>query len=369
MVGGGVIGAACARAVARRGLSTALFEPGPPPGAASPASAGMLAAQIEAGDDAWLALAVQARERYEPLARELQADTGLSIGLTRQGVAAVAFDDERAAALEALGHRQRAAGLRAEWLPSATVAQRWGAIAPGNRGALLAPDDGAVDPPLLVRALRADGARLGVAAFAEPVDRLMLAGGVVAGVQTPRNSVRARHVVLAAGAWSPRLAGLPRPLPVQPVRGQLVAVPWPRGTPPVALYHDHGYVLRRGDEAILGSTMEHVGFDAGVTTEGQARIVADARRLLPALDTNRARAWAGLRPVTPDGLPLIGPDPDVDGLWYATGHGRNGILLAALTGDVIADLITAGSASLDINPFAPQRFASGGTPHTLGPRP
>ena len=187
-------------------------------------------------------------------------------------------------------------------------------------------------------------------------------GDRVTAVTTARHQVAARHVVIAAGAWSAQIESLPRPLPVVPVRGQLVSVPWPSETPRVILYHDHGYVLPRAHTAILGSTMEYVGFDASVTAEAQAQLLTDARRLLPDLDTRAPKSWSGLRPVTPDGLPLLGPDPDVDGLWYATGHGRNGILLAALTGDVIADLITTGATDMDVSLFRPDRF-------TLAPKP
>lgn len=369
VVGGGVIGAACARALALRGLAVALFEPGPLEGAASGASAGMLAAQIEAADDSWLALATRARDRYPGLATELRDATGIDIALLRTGIAAVAFDTERAHALQELARRQHAAGLRAEWLTSAELSHRWAGAAPGCLGALFARDDCAVDPPALHLALENHARDLGARVIAERVERLSHAAGRVAGVSTSRHQVPVRHVVLAAGAWSAGIAGLPRALPVVPVRGQLISVPWPLDTPSVILYHDHGYVLRRGDAAILGSTMEHAGFDARVTAAGQSQILEGARRLLPRLDTRAPTAWAGLRPLTPDGLPLLGPDPDLDGLWYATGHGRNGILLAALTGDVIADLITTGSTSVDVTPFRMDRFASDPTPQPLGPRP
>jgi glycine oxidase len=145
------------------------------------------------------------------------------------------------------------------------------------------------------------------------------------------------------------------------VRGQLVETAWPAGVPPLTLYHDHGYVLPRGTHAILGSTMEHVGFDARVTPEGVSRIVRDAARLMPQIATLPiARSWAGLRPVTPDGLPIIGADPECEGLWYATGHGRNGILLAPLTGDIVADLLVDGRTALtDLEPLRADRFSVG----------
>jgi glycine oxidase len=326
----------------------------------------MLASQIEAADEAWLALATRARDRYPPLAAELAAATGLDVGLVQDGIATIAFDAARAAELQHQARRHRAAGLRAEWLEASEVSHRWAGAAPDCVGAFFAPDDGAVVPPVLTRALLAHATMNGTRVIGERVERVSGLAGRVSGVVTSRHQVSARHVVLAAGAWSASVAGLPRALPVVPVRGQLALAPWPPTMPSAILYHDHGYVLRRGDSALMGSTMEHAGFDARITTEGQARIVEGARRLLPSLQ-GATSAWAGLRPLTPDGLPLIGADPELDGLWYATGHGRNGILLAALTGDVLADLITTGTTDVDISVFRPDRFAHASAPPS--PRP
>src|SRR2546426_593090 len=270
VIGGGVIGAACARAAALRQLHTLILEPGPDPAAASPASAGMLAAQIEPSDDLMLGLCVRGRDVYEHLAATLKDTTGIDIAFWRGGIAAAAFDEPQADGL-----REAAAAGR-------------GGPAPGA---------------------------------------------------------------------CPRLrGGLPRPPAGTPVRGQMAATPWPGETPPAILYYDHGYVLTRGAEAVLGSTMEHAGFDCRVTNEGLAQIFRCAVRLLPAVARLPVlRTWAGLRPVTPDGRPIVGPDPDVRGLFYATGHGRNGVLLAALTGDTIGDLLSKGSTDLDLTPFRPNR--------------
>src|SRR5437763_695282 len=247
VIGGGAVGAACARAAALRGLEIAIFEPGPDPAAASPASAGVLAAQIEPGGDVLVALSVRAPGPYEPPPPPPRGTTGTDIRF---------------------------------WRP-----------------------------------------------------------------------------VLAAGVWSPQVRGLPRPLPVEPLRGQMAATAWPDGCPPAILFHDHGYVLARGADAVLGSTMERAGYDARVTNEGLAQIFRGAVRLLPALMTQSVqRMWAGLRPATPDGRPILGRDPEVDRLWYATGHGRTGILLAALTGEIVADLLTTGETDSDIAPLRVDRF-------------
>ena len=357
VIGGGVVGAACARAVAARGLRTAVLEPGPLAGAASPASAGMLAAQIEPADDAGLVLAVRARELAAALAARLEDSTGIRVGLRREGIAALAFSAESAARLLAESRRQLRLGVVVEWLDGPDAVSRWPGLSTRCRGALFSPAGGAVDPEALTRALLADAARLGTIVHRERGTRLLIHGKRVDGVQTARGIVRARHTIVAAGAWSPLLEGLPRRLPVEPVRGQLAALPWPASLPRIILYHDHCYLLPRGAEAILGSTMERAGFQSTTTDAAIARIVREAATMVPALATlSVLRAWAGLRPLTPDGLPIVGPDPSFAGLWYATGHGRNGVLLAAMTGEIVADLITGGTPEVDVSSWGVARF-------------
>jgi glycine oxidase ThiO len=357
IAGGGVIGAACARAAALRGLRVAVCEPGPDPAAASPASAGMLAAQIEPVNDELRAVGIRGRDLYQTLAPALLETTGIDVGLWRAGIASLAFDEGRAAALRDEVANQRQAGLRCDWLEPADIAGHVPGAAPAL-GALFAPEDGAVDPPALTRALLADAGQRGTSIVPEGVLRVTVVAGRATGVVTTRGTISARHVVVCAGAWSPRIeiAG-GRTIPVEPVRGQMAAVPWPDGLPRSILYSDHAYVLARGAEALMGSTMERVGFDARVTESGIAEIRQGAERLLPALaKAAPGRSWAGLRPVTPDGLPIIGPDAGIDGVWYATGHGRSGVLLAALTGEIIGMLLAGETPHVDLAPFAITRF-------------
>ncbi|MGH7607285.1 MAG: NAD(P)/FAD-dependent oxidoreductase, partial [Gemmatimonadales bacterium] len=153
------------------------------------------------------------------------------------------------------------------------------------------------------------------------------------------------------------IRGLPRALPVAPVRGQMAATAWPAAAARAIIHAGGAYVVARGKEALLGSTMEQTGFDAGVTVEGIAAVRSAAIRLLPALaDLPVLRTWAGLRPVTPDGRPILGADPGLRGLWYATGHGRNGVLLAALTGEIIAGSIAGVPIDIELGPFGVSRF-------------
>ena len=359
IVGGGVIGAACARAAALRGARVTLFAPGPDPAAASAASAGLLAAQIESADQRLLPLAVRGRDLYEDLAASLKDTTGTDIGFQPIGIATFAFDDTQGEALFELVAEQRQAGLRCDWLERADLDERWPGVAPDARGALYAPEDGCLDPAALTRSLSADARRLGVQISTEPVERILTSQGRVMGVATRTNSTPAAQIVIAAGAWSPLVPGLPRPLMVEPVRGQLVAIDWPAGFPVAVFYHGHGYLLPRGNEAILGSTMERVGFDARTTATGLAEIRAATARLCPAIaHAATRRSWAGLRPITPDGLPILGADPEINGLWYATGHGRNGILLAGITGEIIGDLLATGTTDADITELSVTRFSS-----------
>jgi glycine oxidase len=357
VVGAGIVGLATARELARAGKRVVLLDRGEPGAEASWAAAGMLAPQIEAHvAGPALALGIAARERYAGLAAECEA-AGHPIGLTSGGIARVAFDDDGARELQAQVEAQRALGLEAEWLSRKDLVWRHPGIAAGACGAALAPRDGCVDNVALCAALAADAQRHGVTFAVVEVVELMTAHGRAAGVRSALESHRAHVVVLAAGAWSGTIAGLPRPVPVAPVRGQMALAPWPAGEPRGVLFGRAGYVVARGDGAVLGSTMEHVGFDKHTTEEGLAHVRREAAALLPALASAMfTRTWAGLRPVTPDALPILGRDPDVEGLIYATGHGRNGILLGPLTGEIVRDLVVRGETEWDLAPYAIGRF-------------
>src|SRR5216117_909168 len=244
VAGGGIIGAACARALALRGLRVVICEPGPEPAAASAASAGILGPQIERTDEALRALGLRARDLYERLAPALAETTGIDIGLWRDGIASLAFEEAEAERLRDAVAHQRQAGLRCDWLEADEVAERFPATAP-CLGAMFAPEDGAVDAPALARALRADAERSGTRTLNARVNRLSTILGRAIGVEIPAGKIKAEHVIIAAGAWSPRIEHLPRALPVEPVRGQMAALPWPAGVPRAILYYDHGYVVAR----------------------------------------------------------------------------------------------------------------------------
>jgi glycine oxidase len=356
VIGGGAIGAACARELARSGRKVLVLERGTDQGASWRAAAGMLAPQIEAADgDPGFELGMTGRDLYAELAGPLKESTGIDIQFWRGGIARVALDQADVAALQARVAWQRNQGHVSEWLEADEVKSRWPWLGP-NLGALWAPREAALDPARLVAALLEDARLAGAEIRRDVVHGLERKGETVV-TAVGSEKYAAEHFVIAAGAWSPGIGGIPRPLPVVPVRGQMASFPWPAGIERCIVYGKHAYLVARGQEAICGSTMEHAGFEAEVTSQGLAQILSAARALCPALTGMEVtRTWAGLRPMTPDGLPMVGREPRVEGLWYATGHGRNGILLAAISGRIISQLINGETPKEDLSPLRPERF-------------
>jgi glycine oxidase len=360
IVGGGAIGAACARELARTGRAVLVIEAGTEMGQAWRAAAGMLAPQIEANsNDPLLKLGLAARDWYDGLAAALRETTGVDLGLWREGIGQIATEESEAQALQTQVAWQQQERLPAEWLDESELRRRWPWVGHAV-GAFWAPRDGALDPGRLVNGLLQDAGRLGARVVVDRARAMRSRAGKVTGVTGEIDSYTAPEIVLAAGAWSGEIQGLPRQLPVQPVRGQMAALPWPTGIKRAIVYHRDCYLMARGAEAIVGSTMEYVGFQPEVTSAGLAEILSAGVSLCPALTRAKVRrSWAGLRPVTPDGLPVIGEEPLLRGLWYATGHGRNGILLAGLTGMLLTQLISGNRPSHDLTRFAAARFPSG----------
>jgi glycine oxidase len=358
VVGGGAVGAACAREIASRGRQVLVLDRGTEDGQAWRAAAGMLAAQTDGdGDDPLYELGLAGRELIYTLAPELQEKTGIDLGVQRDGIARLALSDDESSELKTAVAWQRQQGHLVDWLDAAETRARypWAGKA---FGALWAPHDGAIDPKKLVEALLADAKASGARVERGPVIGLLREGDRVAGVRTADGVWRSEQVVIAAGAWSGRIEGLPRPLSVEPVRGQMASFPWPAGTERAVIQGGGVYVVPRNDEAIVGSTMEAAGFHAETTPAGLASLFARASALVPALaHLEVRRTWAGLRPGTPDGLPIIGREPGTDGLWYATGHGREGILLSCVTGRIIAQQLTGETPMVEeLNAVRPDRF-------------
>jgi glycine oxidase len=359
IVGGGVIGAACARSLSLAGQSVLLVDAGVKAGAATPASAGMLAPLAEThAQDPLLSLRIRARDLYRDLVPALEDETGIDVGFWTDGIVQIAFNNAEADRLKGDIAWQRQQGFPVDWLEAAELRERCPGISSAILGAHLSPEDGALEPPTLMDALVRSAAAHG--ATLQPgqrVEQVVIEGDRAVGVRLASGPIDAGAVLIAAGCWSGRVGGLPRPLSVEPVRGQMASLDWPVGEPRAIVFSEEGYVLTRGGEAIAGSTMEHAGFDPSVTEEAIGKILSTAGRIYPALEqAPERRRWAGLRPATPDGAPIVGRDPQIQNLWYATGHGRNGVLLAAITAQIMGALMTGQPVEHDIIPLDPGRF-------------
>ncbi|HET8624007.1 MAG TPA: glycine oxidase ThiO [Gemmatimonadales bacterium] len=357
VVGGGVVGAACGRELARNGRRVAILDPGGARGQAWTASAGMLAPQIEGRQgDLLFELGMAGRELYSTLADSLREATGIDVGLWRGGSLSLAMNESEAEDLRSKVAWQRQQGHVCDWLGAAEVRERYPWVG-RTTGALWAPHEGALDPVKLVEAFRADARAHGAQLIDDEAVSVDQRGDRILGVAGRRTRYPALDVVLAAGAWVRILRGLPRPMAVEPVRGQMLAMPWPEGVERAIVYHGDCYLLARGDEVIAGSTMENAGYDATVTSSGLGRILSAVVALCPPLGGLQvSRSWAGLRPMTPDGVPILGPEPRLPGLWYAAGYGRHGVLLAGITAMLLRLMMNGQTPTEDLTALRPDRF-------------
>jgi glycine oxidase len=343
VIGAGLIGLACAWRASRRGLSVLVVDRAATPGAgASGVAAGMLAPVTEAdfGEEAQLRLHLAGRERWPAFAAELEERTGLPTGYRESGALVVAADRDDVEELRRLHELQVALELEAEWLPPGRCRELEPSLSPRVAGGILAHGDAHADPVATVRALATavDDLALGL-----EVEAIEQSDGRVTGVRTSHGMIECGAVVVAAGAWSAALAPGGDVPPVRPVKGQILELRV-RGAveDPIRriVRTPRCYLLARGDgRVVLGATVEEQGFDTTVTADGVYRLLEAAWEVLPEVgELELVAARAGLRPATPDNAPLIGPG-ELDGLVWATGHWRNGVLLAPLTGDAVADLL------------------------------
>jgi glycine oxidase len=344
LIGGGVMGCTTALALAERGADATVLERAVPGAEASSAAAGILGAQAElherAHGDEDVALFVRARDAWGPWSAALHAATGIDVGYRVSGVMRVALAD---AAREDLAREvdwQGSRGLRASLLDATGAREIEPQLAPAVVAAAFFPEDGQVDPPALLRALvaaSARSARITVRSGAT-VQRLLIERGRCVGVALEDGELRADATVLAAGSWSSLIPGVPPSLPhVRPVRGQIVLLDERPPRLRTIVFGTSTYVVPRGDgRVVCGSTMENAGFRKEVTAAGIQSILGGALACVPSLGSAQfADAWSNFRPYVDGGAPLVGVSP-VPGLFLATGHHRNGILLSKLTAEAVA---------------------------------
>ncbi|HYY82242.1 MAG TPA: glycine oxidase ThiO [Actinomycetes bacterium] len=363
VVGGGAIGLGVAWRAAQAGMAVTVVDEAPGRGA-SWAAAGMLApvTEVHYGEQALLALNLEAAARWPAFAEELEQAAGRPVGYRRCGTLTVARDADDNAALEDLYRFQRDCGLQVERLAGRDCRRLEPGLAPRVRGGVLAAGDHQVDNRALVVALLAACDRAGVTTRPGRVAEVRTAGGRVSGVTLAGGeALAAGTVVLAAGCWSGALGGLAAELlsPVRPVKGQLLHLRGPAGQP-LCQRNVRGleaYVVPRADgRVVVGATVEERGFDTRVTAGAVHDLLHAAAELLPDVaELELVEAVAGLRPGSPDNAPLLGP-AGPDGLLVATGHYRNGILLTPVTAAAVAELLAGGPVPEAIAPFSPRRF-------------
>jgi glycine oxidase len=365
VIGGGVVGLSAARALARAGASVLLVERRRIGAEASSAAAGIVSPQMEAtADSPLLELALRARDHLFALTPALQEETGIDVDLGTRGLLELAFSEEEERALDERLRWQRARGLPVEALGPEEVREAEPNVSPSVRRALFLPRDRRVDNVRLTRALAASAVSRGAAFLSgRPVTELLRDGDRVAGVRAGSETLNAPVVINAMGAWAGLLSGDPQPPPVEPLRGQIVAF----DVAPALFRHvvcsPRGYLVPRSDgRTLAGSTVERAGFDKSVTAGSLRKVLDIALELAPLLaDVPVADAWAGLRPGSADGLPVIGRGA-VEGLFHAGGLFRNGILLGPLVGELVAELAMGRPSAIDLSAFDPARFVRPATP-------
>ena len=347
VVGAGVIGLCIARAIARKGRRVIVVGK-PYVGEASRAAAGMLAPSVEQSDGPAHDFAIAARDFYPEYLEDLADDTGIRVPLNRLGILQVALTEKGVKGL------RKTAAPDSRWLDRPALADLEPTLGHAL-GAVMNPDDGAVDNVILMSALEeSTGKMTGISrqhAVAVGISRDLPKVRLDSG-----EFIEAETVVIAAGAWSGSVEGATGASHVSPCRGQLVSY---KGTGlRHVTYGPRGYLVPRFSATIVaGSTMEYVGFDARTSPEGLAKVRSAAEEIAPGLAISPITLeWAGLRPVTPDMLPIIGRDETADHIIYAAGHSRNGILMAPLTGETVAALSVGESQPHDLSQFRPGRF-------------
>jgi glycine oxidase len=362
IVGGGLIGCSVARALAAEGLSVTVVEREAPGAGASNDAAGMLAPQAELDEGGpFLDLCVESARMFPALADELFTEVGVDIRYRRDGSFAIAFHEAEVERLRHIATVQTGLGLRAELLDPATARRLEPALSESVAAVLSIPDDHQVDNRRLTQAISASCRVRGVTFVEKTTASRLLFDETerVVGVEASGSRYEAGVTIVAAGCWSGQIVGFP--VPVEPVKGQMLALDLV--APPFArvLRSERCYLVSRIDGRILiGSTMERVGFDQSVSVQTVSSLLSAAWELVPSLVSAAAgEAWAGLRPATPDGLPAIGEL--APGLIAATGHFRNGILLSPITASLVRDVVMGKEPHRALPILDPRRFGSGST--------
>jgi glycine oxidase len=361
VIGAGIVGCAIAAELARRGASVSILDDREPGAGATQAAGGMLAPYSEAVDGGpLLDLGARSLALFDALVDDVEAETGIQVGYERSGTLHVARTEASLDEFDAMRHALAARGVPARLLSPDDTRAHEPHLAEHIVGGLLIPSQGLVSAPDLTRAL-AVAAQLRGAAFLEPALAHRISACVDGvDIDTGRGRIHAAAVVLAAGAWSGQIAvdGADMPVPVRPVRGQLLHLGWNGPQLARITWDEHCYLVPWRDGTLLvGATVEDAGFEERTTVAGVRQLLDAVCDLLPsAWSAQLLSLRVGLRPGSPDPLPLIGWSDAVPGLMYATGHYRNGILLAPITAQLVASAMLDGVQDSALELTSPSRF-------------
>ncbi|MCJ2137879.1 glycine oxidase ThiO [Methylobacterium sp. J-026] len=364
IVGGGLIGLSIAWRLARAGRSVVVLERETIGAGASLAATGMLApaAEHEPGSDPLLPLALDSLRRWPGFRDALEAESGQAIDYRPDGTLVLAVGRDEVERLRFRHDLQRRSGLDATWLPGSEVRRLEPGLRPSVTAGLHCPLDHQVDPCRVMAALAEACRRAGVVVVEHaPVTALDWSGGRVTGLRAGEDGVAAGTVILASGAWSGEGGLLPPTLtlPVRPLKGQSLALRTTArtGTLGRMVWTEQVHMAPKSDgQLIVGATVEDCGFRPGVTAGGLYALLEGARRVLPGIEEMEVEAvWSGYRPTSDDDAPII--DTLAPGLVVATGHHRNGYLLAPVTADAVAELVMGGALPEFARPFTRARFA------------
>jgi glycine oxidase len=359
IAGAGLIGSSIAFELAQAGLKVALFDRNEPGREASWASAGILSPAPESpAMISMVPLAKASMNLYPSLVANVEEISGEKVGFRPKGTIDVFFNKDAIPDLSTLITLHHGLGLKAEPLRPEDARELEPSLSPELEAAALRPDEASIDNRALTHAMLTAAANSGVEVFAGAnVTGILKEGNRCVGLKLGSETISAKWIVIAAGCFSAEIAGVKEFAPVRPAKGQMVSLRADGLEIERVIWGEKIYIVPRNDERILaGATVEYVGFDKQVTAGGIERILSAAIEVIPELANARIEeTWAGLRPDSPDHLPILGPT-DIDGLMIATGHFRSGILLTPITARLIRQWITERSVEIDWDRLSPMRF-------------
>ena len=365
IIGAGVIGLGIAWRLAHAGCSVTVYDRAEAGRGASWAAAGMLAAAVETepGEEELLVLTLASQRMWPSFARELEAVSDISVGYRDEGTIVVALTRDDAEHLRHICDFQKSLGLELQWLSGAEARRREPPLRPGIPAAVWSPRDHQVENRWLTQGLGEAARRAGVVLREHvPVREVEVAGGRARAVLTDHGRDPADVVILAAGAWSREIAGIPSAHlpPVRPIKGQMLALRMDPSAPLLrhVVWAPRSYLVpRRDGRLVVGGTVEERGFDDTLTAGGLLALLEGAWRAVPAIEELPiAETWVGFRPGSRDDAPMLGPS-GIDGLIVATGHHRNGILLTPITVETVSAYVLTGRLPEIVEPFTPERFS------------